>query len=173
MTKNSLFIILACTIALASGLFVQKLSNTPVEEKNNIADFKISLPDVTGKQRDITEWKNKILIINFWATWCPPCLKEIPEFIKLQQQFNHKNIQFIGIAIDNQQAVKQYLATIDINYPILIGGTNAIDLSHQLGNVIDAVPYTLIVNQQGDIIHRQPGELSQSKILDIITPLFK
>ena len=170
MNKNTLLILFAAGIALTAGLFVQRLSagNQP---EANVPAIAFSLPDLTGKQRNINEWQGKILIINFWATWCPPCLKEIPEFIKLQNAYSDKDLQFIGIAIDDKQAVEEYLKTININYPMLISGDEGIALSHQLGNIVNAVPFTLIVNKQGQIIHRQPGELSNEKIIELITPL--
>lgn len=168
--KNTLFILLAGVIALSGGLFAQYLSATHQQKiKTPLADF--TLPDISGKQRSIFEWQGKIRIINFWATWCPPCLKEIPEFIKLQEELNNKGIQFIGIAIEDRQSVKEYLSTVSINYPMLIAEDEGITLSHELGNIINAVPFTLIVNRQGQIIHRQPGEISREKILQIITPL--
>jgi len=169
MNKNTLFILLAGVIALSAGLFAQYLAaGTQQKIKSPLLEF--NLPDLTGKQRNISEWQEKIRIINFWATWCPPCLKEIPEFIKLQNEFN-KDIQFIGIAIEDKQSVEEYLATININYPILIGEDGGIALSNKLGNIINAVPFTLVVNRQGQIVHRQPGEISREKILDIIKPL--
>lgn len=169
MAKNTLFILLAGIIALSAGLLAQRGSDV----KQSAAALAFSLPDITDKQRHINEWKNKLLIINFWATWCPPCLKEIPAFISIQKQFMDTDLQFIGIAIDNKQAVLDYLKTININYPILIGGESAISLSHQLGNIIKAVPFTIIINQQGQIIHRQPGEISPDEIMEVIQPFIK
>ena len=167
---NTILILIAGIIALAGGLALQNskmLSQTKAEP----APLQFSLPDVSGKQHKMSEWQGKILIINFWATWCPPCLKEIPEFINLQKEFGNKGLQFIGIAVDDLQSVKEYLKTININYPMLIGGEQAIVLSHKLGNIVNAVPFTLIINQQGLIVHRQPGELSNEKIIEIIEPL--
>ncbi len=170
MNKNTLIIIFISAIALAGGLYAQQSTNTEIIKTNNPA-LEFSLPDITGMQHKLSEWHGKLLIINFWATWCTPCLKEIPEFIKLQNEFNDRNLQFIGIAIEDKQAVAEYLTTININYPMLIGGDEAITLSQQLGNIVNAVPFTLIINQQGEIIHRQPGELSREKIMEIISPL--
>ncbi len=172
MNKKIFFIFFAGIIALTGGIFAQRFSvadTKPVEP--NIPSLEFSLPDLTGKQRSISEWKGKIRIINFWATWCPPCLKEMPEFIKLQNEFNDKGLQFIGIAIEDQQSVEQYLSKININYPILIGEDDGIALSQQLGNIVNAVPFTVVTNQQGQIIHRHPGEFSREQILEIITPL--
>ena len=170
MKKNTLLIIIASVIALSGGIISQRLLTTD-RPQTAPAAIEFSLPDLSGKQRNIKEWQGKILIINFWATWCPPCLKEIPEFIKIQDEFADKGLQFIGIAIDEKSAVEEYLNTLAINYPQLIAGDTGITLSHQLGNIVNAVPFTLIVNQQGQIIHRQPGELSREKIIETITPL--
>jgi len=170
MNKNTLLTILVGAIALSGGILSQQLSSLTIAQPT-ATPIDFSLPDLSGKQRNIKEWQDKILIINFWATWCPPCLKEIPEFIKLQNEFAGKGLQFIGIAIDEQSAVEEYLQTININYPQLIAGDTGIALSHQLGNIVNAVPFSLIINKQGQIIHRQPGELSRDKIIETITPL--
>lgn len=172
MQKNTLLILLASIIAISAGIFVRSLSET-ADQAVLIPALKFSLPDVTGKQRNQSEWQGKIRIINFWATWCPPCLEEIPEFIKLQTEYSDKNLQFIGIAIEDKLTVQQYLKDNPTNYPILIGGDEAVKLSQQLGNIVNAVPFSLILNQQGQIIHRQPGELSREKIIEIISPLIQ
>ncbi len=128
---------------------------------------------MSGDQRNVSEWQGKILVINFWATWCPPCRKEIPEFVALQEQYGDKGLQFVGIAIEDREPVSEYLNTIKINYPILIGGDKGIALAQQLGNIINAVPFTIVVNPQGQVIHRQPGEFSREKVLEIISPLMR
>lgn len=170
MNKNTLYIILASVIAITAGIFAQQHAK-PAKNKPSTPKLEFSLPDLAGKNHNISEWQDKIRIINFWATWCPPCLKEIPEFIRLQKQYNKQNIQFIGIAIEEKQPVEDYLKTIHINYPILIAGDAGIALSQQLGNIVNAVPFTLVVNSQGQVIHRQAGEFSTEKIFEIITPI--
>lgn len=119
----------------------------------------------------ISDWKGKILIINFWATWCPPCLKEIPDFIELQAEYAAHNVQFIGIAIDEPQLVDDYLNFININYPILIAEKEGGRLAQKLGNIVSAIPFTVIVNPQQQIIFRHPGELSKQAVRELIKPL--
>ncbi|MDD1637578.1 MAG: TlpA family protein disulfide reductase [Methylococcaceae bacterium] len=170
--KPTGLIIIAAVLALGGGILARGFLS-PVEQisPTTLPDF--NLPDVSGNQHNISEWQGKIRVINFWATWCPPCLKEIPEFIALQEQYAAYGVQFIGIAIDDQDSVEEYLASAKINYPILIGGVSGIALAHQLGNGADAVPFTLVVNQQGQIIHQQPGEFTREKIMEVIKPLLK
>ncbi len=170
--KQAALIIIAAAVALAAGISVRRLS-TPVMDSRPSTLIDFSLPDVSGVQRNVSEWQGRVLVINFWATWCPPCRKEIPEFVALQEQYGDKGLQFVGIAIEDREPVSDYLNSIKINYPILIGGDKGIALAQQLGNIINAVPFTIVVNRQGQIIHRQPGEFSSEKVLEIISPLMR
>ena len=170
--KSTGLIIIVALLALGGGM-IAKGFLSPVAQTSPMPLPEIYLPDVSGKLHSISEWKGKILVINFWATWCPPCLKEIPEFMALQEQYAAKGLQFIGIAIDDRESVQEYLVSNKVNYPILIGGVTGIALAQQLGNRFDAVPFTLVVNPQGLIIHQHPGEFSSEQIVEIISPLIK
>lgn len=171
MNKKIILIVAAIAfIALAAGLFVRQYLAV-AEPSQPAPQLNFSLPDLADKPQSVTQWQGKILIINFWATWCPPCLKEVPEFIKLQDEYKDKGVQFVGIAIEEKQSVEDYLKRIKINYPVLIGGEGATMLAQQLGNVINTVPFTVIINQQGQIVHHQLGELTREKVLEVIGSL--
>ncbi|MDQ7089063.1 MAG: TlpA disulfide reductase family protein [Methylococcales bacterium] len=168
--KQTFVIVFVALLALTSGLAIH-IFNKPAEIQTiSLAD--ITLPDLKGQQQPLSNWQDKFLIINFWATWCPPCLKEIPDFITMQNDYADQNIQFIGIALEEQQTVAEYAAAVSINYPILIGEYAGAQLARSWGNTINAVPFTVILNQHGQIIHRQMGEITQAQILDVIEPLF-
>jgi len=171
--KQAGLIIIAAILALALGISARHFF-PPTETSSTLSTLpEFNLPDLSGRQHNISEWKGRILVLNFWATWCPPCLKEIPDFIALQQQYADKGVQFIGIALEDKESVDTYAAATKINYPILLGGDNGITLAHQLGNNMDAVPYTLIIDRQGQIIYRHRGELSKKQLLEIIAPFLK
>jgi thiol-disulfide isomerase/thioredoxin len=169
MKKIILFLIIAI-ISLATGMMTR--NGWTFLEKTNQPLPAFSLTDLSGKQHDISEWRGKILIINFWATWCPPCKKEIPEFIALQKQYSSQGLQFIGLAIDDKEAVKEYLNQAPVNYPVLIAEEEGIALAHKLGDISGTVPFTVVVNREGQIIYRHPGNFSKVQILEIVAPLF-
>lgn len=174
--KLSILIVTVAIMAFVGGLSVRnllssQLDKTKVSEENQQKLTEFSLPDLSGKQRNIKEWQGKVLVINFWATWCPPCLKEMPEFEALHTEYEKKGLQFIGIALDDAEPVKEFIASKKITYPILLGEDQGTKLAHDLGNIINTVPFTIIVNKQGLVVKSQMGELSRKQLLEIITPL--
>lgn len=171
MKKTALIFSLAI-IALSLGLTTRHFS--AASEKTHATPLPaFSLLDLSDQQHNISEWKDKVLVINFWATWCTPCLKEIPDFVTMQSQYEDRGLQFIGIALDDKEPVAEFASSTKINFPILLGGENGIALAKQLGNLVQAVPYTIIVNRKGQIIHTHPGELSKERLLDIVKPLLQ
>lgn len=128
-----------------------------------------SFPDTEEKTHSISEWSGKTLVINFWATWCQPCLKEIPEFVQLQNQFAAKNVQFIGIAIDELPAVARFKDAAKMNYPVLVASEwEGFNLSQQLGNSANTVPYTVVANPTGQIIYRHAGAVKHEDLLQAL-----
>ena len=168
--KTSELIIIVAVLALGVGL-TARFVMSPSEQILTSPEF--NLPDLTGKAHSNKEWQGKIQIINFWATWCAPCRKEIPEFIAFQSKYADKNVQFIGIAIDDKTAVGDYLKTINSNYPMLIGGDAAMALAQQFGNHIGALPYTVVIDTQGHVVHQQAGEFATEDLVRVLTPLLK
>lgn len=123
----------------------------------------VNLPDLSGKERTLDEWKGKTLVVNFWATWCPPCRKEIPAFNRIQQAYKDRGVQFIGIALDDSEAIEQFLKIIPIDYPVLVGGDdNGARAAHAFGNAEGVLPYTVFVTREGKIHSQVSGGLSES-----------
>jgi peroxiredoxin len=129
------------------------------------------LKDTQGKLRDISEWDGKILVINFWATWCPPCVREMPMFVEMQDTHAGQDLQFVGVAIDDQAKVRDFMDTMGVNYPMLIGSSDAIAIAKQYGNRFGALPYTVIVDRQGVIRYTQRGELLREVLEQQLTAL--
>lgn len=169
MNKSIALTLMAATLALSGGLFVQQTFGDVKQIPLDTAQIEFSLPDSNKKQQAVSLWRGKFVVINFWATWCAPCLKEIPEFIKMQNEYQSRGVQFVGVAIDDHESVNNYLETIESNYPQLVAGDGGIALAKQLGNTANAVPFTIILNQAGQIAHRHTGELSRNELIAILS----
>lgn len=109
--------------------------------------FDATLPDVQGQQTPVARWRGQPLVVNFWATWCPPCVKEMPDLNRLAQ--SHPRAQFLGIAVDTAKNVTEFVAKVPVAYPILVAGHSGIDLVRALGNPAGGLPFTVLVTPGG------------------------
>lgn len=117
------------------------------------------LRDVNGVSHNVQEWDGKILVINFWATWCRPCLSEIPEFIRLQEKYHDQGLQFVGIAMHTADEIKDYIAKVGMNYPVLVGKDEATEVAKSLGNRFTVLPYTVVIDPDRRIYFIRSGPL--------------
>ena len=130
-----------------------------------------AMPDLSGTRRNIKEWDGKVLAVNFWATWCEPCKQEIAGFNTLQKQYGSKGFQFIGVALDDRDAVQTYLKSDVIAYPVLIGEAQAAEVAGRYGDDEGVVPYTAFINRKGQIAFIQYGAMSQDLARQVIESL--
>jgi len=169
MFKAILFVVVGF-IAISAGIFAyQQVELPPPEDRPPLPSF--SLPDTKGIEYAVETWKNKVLVINFWATWCPPCREEIPAFMKMQTELGPKGLQFIGIAIEEAEPVIGFLQEVAVNYPMLIAGSEGFQLSAKLGNTLNVVPFSLVVDRSGRIVHTQMGVFQPSQVRKWVIPL--
>jgi len=166
---------LAGAIALGAGLYFGGFANrgnvTDLRGQEAGALFGVALPDAKGREQSIGQWQGKVLVVNFWATWCVPCREEMPEFVKAQQELGPRGLQFVGIAIDDVAKVEAFAAELGLNYPVLIGGYGAIELSRSFGNRLGALPFTIIVDRSGRISHTQLGPIKDEHLRAIVGQL--
>ncbi len=127
-----------------------------------------SFSDLKGQERHMSEWAGELLIVNFLATWCLPCRKEIPGFMALQDRYAGKSVQFIGIAFDHMDAVQAYADELKINYPLLIGEDSVAEYMRALGNTIGALPFSAIINRDGQVVKTHQGEWPEDDVAKVI-----
>ena len=170
ISKQTLITVIAGAIIIAGAFYVFLPNKKPLISANE-AIATASFYDLQEKVQPLAQWKGKVLVVNFWATWCPPCLAEIPEFIHLQKKYEKQGVQFIGIAIDQKSKVQTYAKDVGMNYPVLLGDLAGIDLARRIGNPSGGLPYTVIVDRSGNVVATQLGTLSKEKLEGIIKPL--
>ncbi len=124
----------------------------------------LSLPDAAGRLTPLDQWRGQTLVINFWATWCPPCREEMPAFSRLQEQYRGRNVQFLGIAVDNPENVQAFAAKAPVSYPLLVGGNEILSHARDLGNLKMGLPFTLIIDPQGRIHARKLGGIGETEL---------
>lgn len=151
------------------GALDKARSSSPGRPLDRLPEF--SYQDLHGNERNSNEWPGQVLVVNFWATWCPPCRAEIPGFIAMQDKYRDRQVQFIGIAVDEKALVAQFSEDLGVNYPLLLGDMDAVELSRKIGNRFGGLPFTVVVDREGAIVHRQPGEMTQSELEPILEEL--
>ena len=122
----------------------------------------ISLPDADGRVRQLTDWKGRPLLINFWATWCEPCRREIPLLRSLRHEHAAERLEVIGIAIDSPDAVRQYAAAGRIDYPVLIGEQGGLAAAGAFG-METVLPFSVFADDTGRIVTLKVGELHRDE----------
>jgi peroxiredoxin len=127
------------------------------------------LTDVNGEEVKLSDYKGKVVVLNFWATWCPPCRKEIPDFNELQAQYGDKGVQFIGVALDEEglPKVKKWMSTNAVSYPVVIADA-AIKKSY---GEMNAIPVTMLIDRQGVIRTKYIGMRQKAIVESMIAPL--
>lgn len=165
-------LILIVSIALASAYF---MSGKPIEQKINQSAtaelFATSLPDENGDLQALSQWKGKIIVLNFWATWCPPCREEMPELSALNSEYQDKNVIVIGIALDEIKLIKQFNEENNMSYPLLAAEDTGGNLAFNLGNDKSALPFTVIIRADGTIANTYFGRISKELLEETLVKL--
>jgi thiol-disulfide isomerase/thioredoxin len=122
------------------------------------------LPDARGTLQALSQWNGKVLVVNFWATWCEPCREEIPGLMRLRQKYSAKNVEIVGIAVDYASNVGDYEKSMGIHYPLLIGGVESIDLARSLGDRQGGLPYTIVLDRTGKLVKAHLGLVHEADL---------
>jgi thiol-disulfide isomerase/thioredoxin len=177
-TFKNLLLLITTVLALLGGYWLAQSLHQGQEETTTTTlkygggeMINFTLPDLDGKRQSLNHWRGKVIVLNFWATWCPPCREEIPLFVELQKKHPTDDLQIIGVAIDNKTAVMLYRQSAGINYPILMGNDDTMDLVAQYGNRMASLPYSVIIDRSGSIAVRKLGAFSKLELNSLIEPL--
>lgn len=125
---------------------------------------KLSLPDLDGKPQALAQWQGKVLVINYWATWCVPCLDEMPAFSRLQQKHADRGVRFVGLSIDDPDKVREFQKKTPVIYPLLIAEPSTIALTEALGNAAQGLPFTVVIDRKGQVAATRLGRFKEDEL---------
>ena len=172
------FLMILVTIAaLAGGLYLSASLNRPTPEaiylsanEDLVGSFRpdFRLGSSNGEVVTPEDFTDKTLLINFWATWCEPCRKEMPMLNELQAEYGTAGLQVIGIALDDVQNVRVFAEKLGISYPILVGAIDVMETNRAYGNITGMLPFSVLVDREGVIRWQFAGEIQRDTIATML-----
>jgi len=144
---------------------------TAPKVQTSLALTSLTLPDTNGVNQALGQWRGKVLVVNFWATWCPPCREEMPAFSRLAGQHAANGVQFVGISIDTLNNVIDFQKRTPVSYPLLIGTMETVQNTIPLGNNAQALPFTAIFDRSGVLHSVKLGRLPEAELAHILQVL--
>ncbi len=164
--------------ALGAALFVWRAENRDTDAPRHVEAQATSssllaarFPDLDGRERALGEWKGQVLVVNFWATWCAPCREEIPLFVAMEDKYGARGLQIVGLAIDRLDPVRAFARELGVNYPLLIGGFEAVEIMRPLGNSAGALPFSVIYDRGGQAVLARLGAFHTDELESRLRPL--
>ncbi|TFW05229.1 TlpA family protein disulfide reductase [Oxalobacteraceae bacterium OM1] len=166
MKKNKAIYAGVAALAIAVGVFagVRKHEPAAAGEAATAQLFAQTLKDAAGTPQNLAQFQGKPLVVNFWATWCAPCVQEMPELSALQTELAASKVQIIGIGIDSPSNIAEFAAKYKISYPLLVAGMEGSDLSRKLGNQAGGLPFTVLIGADGHVRKAYLGRLKMNEL---------
>lgn len=148
--------------AVLSGLLLSLWVFSTAAQAETTEIFDLQFEDLAGQMQPLAPYKGKPLVVNFWATWCPPCIKEMPDLESLSQTYS--NVQFVGLAIDTQRNVKKFLEKVPVSYDLYVPGHSGVKHMRELGNPKAGLPFTLVIAADGTVEHQLLGPINKADL---------
>jgi thiol-disulfide isomerase/thioredoxin len=151
--------------ALAGGLWFGVAQRQQSPEAGASASLtRMQFKDFDGADVTLARWRGKVTVVNFWATWCPPCREEIPGLVDVQARQGPNGAQIVGIAVDSAEKTRDFVKTFGVSYPVVVGGMETIDLMRTLGNKAGALPFTVVLDREGKVAKTHLGLMSIEQV---------
>ncbi len=175
MTARALFTLVGALAVLAGGTLwtAMRPASAPAGtvEIAPAALWAASFSDASGKAQSLGQFQGKVVVLNFWATWCAPCRQEMPGFVRLQSRWAARGVQFVGLANEEPDKVARFGRELNINYPLWTGGQDVSEMSRRMGNPRGVLPHTAILDAQGRVVQVKVGPYTEPQMDELLTLL--
>ncbi|HEY8354252.1 MAG TPA: TlpA disulfide reductase family protein [Methylophilaceae bacterium] len=172
MRKKALTYTVSALLLAAVGIACWQFLTSPEHRGASTETFFAAvLADVEGGVQPMSQWKGKTIVVNFWATWCPPCLEEMPELSRVHDRYRDQGLVVLGISSDDIDSIRRFTVETPISYPLLSAELEAMPLSETLGNNKGVLPYTVVIAPDGRVEQSHFGKVDQALLERMILPL--
>ncbi|HEY1611980.1 MAG TPA: TlpA disulfide reductase family protein [Paraburkholderia sp.] len=153
------------TLVLACAPVTAIAAPTPSVQPNAVGQlWSAGLTNIDGKPQSLAAYKGKPVVVNFWASWCGPCVAEMPELSAISREYAKKGIQFVGVGVDTAPNVKAFLQKVKVDYPVYIAGFGGADLARAFGNQAGGLPFTVIIDAKGTVRSTKLGQIKPDEL---------
>ncbi|MFM0006341.1 TlpA disulfide reductase family protein [Paraburkholderia dipogonis] len=181
-TRRILAGVLVAAVAAGGGVLANHLLNGGVEEaahaaqpaspQNAVAQlWTAPVTTVDGKPQTLSLLKGHPIVVNFWASWCGPCVEEMPALSQLQRDYAKKGIQFVGLGVDSEKNVQTFLQKVKVAYPVYVTGFGGADLARAFGNTAGGLPFTVVIDAKGNIRSTKLGQIDPQALKQTLDAL--
>lgn len=164
--RRSLLLLAAGACAAGLGAAVNWWRTRPDRATAGVVDafFSASFADADGRQQPLSQWRGRPLVVNFWATWCPPCVEEMPDLQRIRETYRSRGVEVIGIGIDNAAKIAAFRQQHGLTMPLLVAGVGGSDLGRRFGNATGALPFTVLIGADGRVLQRHLGQIRPEQL---------
>jgi len=167
--STRMFFVVVGFLAMAAGtsLWLAGRPAPPATGPTSIAPsalYAASFLDEAGQRQPLGQYQGRLLVLNFWATWCGPCREEMPGFARLHRRWQDKGVQFVGVSAEDRDRVARFGRELSIPYPLWTGGDEVGELARRLGNRLGVLPHTAIIGAHGEILEVRAGTYTEAEL---------
>ena len=151
-------------LAAGAGLALYRTTGEGASAEAVARLFTQVFEDTHGRAQPMAQWQGRWLVLNFWATWCAPCVEEMPTLQQVARDYDGLGVAVVGLGIDNADAIRRFQQQMQLDLPLLVAGATGSNLARELGNLSGALPYTVLISPRGTVVQARLG-LMKSELL--------
>ena len=156
----------AAGLAATAGAALNAWRTAPRAAESGAVErlFSATYDDADGRPQALAQWRGRTLVVNFWATWCPPCVDEMPDLQRVRDEFLGRGVEIVGLGIDSPAKIREFRDRLKLTLPLLVAGAGGSQLGRELGNTVGALPFTVLVSRQGAVVQRKLGPIKPAEL---------